>query len=206
MIRALLGKKIGMTQVFDDSGTVTPVTVLQVGPCFVTQVKSQDKDNTVAVQIGFDERKKKNTPRPLLGHFDRAGVTPKKVLMDVEVADDAEPEPGQVLDLSIFEGVERVHVSGVSKGRGFAGVIKRHGFRGGPATHGSKTHRRPGSIGAGSSPGHVIKGHRMAGHMGAAKVTVHSLRVVKLYPARNLMLVKGAVPGGNGGYIVVSKA
>jgi len=186
MVKSLLGKKIGMTQLFDESGTLVPVTVLQVGPCVVVQVKNGPDGACTAVQIGFDRRKRKSTPRPLLGHFDKAGVEPARVLREVEPEEGAELQPGQR--------------------RGFAGVMKRHGFRGGPATHGSKTHRRPGSIGPGTSPGRVIKGRRMAGHMGAARVTVRNLKVLRVDEARNLLLVKGAVPGANGSDVEVRKA
>jgi len=206
MVNSLLGKKIGMTQTFDEAGAVVPVTVLQVGPCVVLQVKNDAAGTCRAVQIGFDERKRKNTPKPLLGHFDKAGVEPKRVLRDVKPEQGAELEPGQSLGASIFADTKFVDVTGTSKGRGFAGVIKRHGFRGGPATHGSKTHRRPGSIGPGTDPGRVIKGRRMAGHMGAERVTVRNLQVVRVDEARNLILVKGAVPGSNGGYVEVKKA
>jgi len=206
MVKSLLGKKIGMTQLFDESGTLVPVTVLQVGPCVVVQVKNGPDGACTAVQIGFDRRKRKSTPRPLLGHFDKAGVEPARVLREVEPEEGAELQPGQSLGAGVFAGCKFVDVTGTSKGRGFAGVMKRHGFRGGPATHGSKTHRRPGSIGPGTSPGRVIKGRRMAGHMGAARVTVRNLKVLRVDEARNLLLVKGAVPGANGSDVEVRKA
>jgi len=205
MVKALLGRKIGMTQVFDEAGRRLPVTVLQVGPCTVTQVKRRPADNATAVQIGFEERKRKNTPKPLQGHFERAGVTPKRILRDVPPDGDELPEPGQVLDVSVFEGVSHVDVVGVSKGRGFAGVVRRHGFSGAPATHGGRFGRRTGSIGASTSPGRVWKGQRMAGHMGSVRTTVRNLEVVRIDPELNLMLLKGAVPGYKGGCVLVRK-
>ena len=206
MLRAMLGKKIGMTQVFDEDGALVPVTVLQIGPCAVVQIKNDADGACTAVQIGFEERKRKNTPRPQLGHFNKAGVSPKRLLRDVAPEEGAQLEPGQSLGVEVFADTQTVDVISTSKGRGFAGVIKRHGFHGGPASHGSKVHRHGGSIGAGSSPGHVIKGMKMPGHMGAARVTVRNLRVVKLDEQRNLMLVKGAVPGARNGHVLVRKA
>jgi len=205
-VKALLGRKVGMTQLFDEAGRLVPVTVLTVGPCYVTQTKNPPKDNCRAVQIGFEDAKPKKVPRPQKGHFSKSGVSPKKVLRDVEPEEGEELVPGQRLGVEVFEGVSHVDVTGVSKGRGFAGVVRRHGFGGGPATHGSKTHRHPGSIGPGSSPGRVIKGRRMAGHMGAVQVTVKNLEVLRIEPERNLMLVKGAVPGSRGSCLMVKKA
>ena len=205
MLKSLVGRKIGMTQIFDEAGRQVPVTVLRIGPCFVTQVKTPDKDGCRSVQIGFEDAKRKNTPLPQLKHFEKCGLTPKKLLRDVEPEEGRELEPGQRVGVEIFEGVSHVNVTGVSKGRGFAGVIKRHGFHGGPAAHGSKVHRHAGSIGPGTSPGRVIKGRKMAGHMGAEKVTVRNLRVLAIDPERSLMLVKGAVPGSRGSYVTVSK-
>ena len=206
MVKALMGKKIGMTQLFDEAGAVVPVTVLEVGPCPVVQVKTDRSGAPAAVQIGFDNRKKKNTPKPLLGHFAKAGVVPVKVLRDVATEQGVELKLGQSLGVEVFSDTAFVDVTSNSKGRGFAGVIKRHGFHGGPASHGSTYHRRGGSIGAGTTPGRVMKGRKMAGHMGASKVTVCNLRVMKLYPDRNLMLVKGSVPGSKGCYVLVRKA
>ncbi len=207
MVKALLGKKVGMTQVFDEQGVRVPVTVLQVGPCFVVQLKRDGEGSCKAVQIGFDERKRKRTPKPLLGHFDKAGVEPKRVLRDVEPEEGAQLEPGQSLGAAVFTQTAFVDVTGTSKGRGFAGVVKRHGFAGGGASHGcSKRHRHPGSIGTNTDPGRVVKGRRMGGHMGMDRVTVRRLKVVKVDEARNLVLVRGAVPGYNGSYLLVRKA
>ncbi len=205
MVKALLGKKIGMTQVFDEAGKRVPVTVLRVGPCAVTQVKASRGERS-AVQIGFGERKRKNTPQPLLGHFEKAGVLPKRILQDVKPEGDQLPEPGDELTVELFDGVEHVDVTGTSKGKGFAGVMRRHGFSGAPETHGGRFGRGPGSIGSSASPARVVKGHHMAGHMGAERVTVRNLEVVEIDPERNLMLLKGSVPGPNGGFVIVRKA
>jgi large subunit ribosomal protein L3 len=206
MVKALLGKKIGMTQVFDEAGAVVPATVLQVGPCMVTQVKTPSNDSVAGVQIGFDEANRKRLTRSLAGHFSAAGVAPQRVLRDVD-PDGAElPEVGRQIGVDIFEGIAQVDVIGVSKGRGTAGVVKRHGFRGQPETHGGRTRRLPGSIGSNTSPGRVWKGKRMAGHMGSARVTVRNLRVLRIDPERNIMLVKGCVPGHNGSCVMVRKA
>ena len=206
MVKSLLGKKIGMTQVFDEAGAVVPATLLQVGPCMVTQVKAPPKDRAAAVQIGFQETSRKKVTKPRAGHFAAAGVAPQRVLRDVAPDGPEMPEVGQEIGVSIFEGVPSVDVVGVSKGRGTAGVVKRHGFAGQPATHGGRTRRLAGSIGAGSWPGRVWKGTRMAGHMGAARVTVRNLQVLRVDPERNFMLVRGCVPGSNGGYVLVRKA
>jgi large subunit ribosomal protein L3 len=206
MVKALLGKKVGMTQVFDEAGNRVPVTVLRVGPCAVTQVKSAETDNVRAVQIGFGDRKRKNTPKPMLGHFENAGVTPRQVVRDVEPEGEEMPELGEELTVEVFEGIGKVDVTGVGKGRGFAGVMRRHGFAGAPATHGGRFGRGPGSIGSSASPGRVLKGQRMPGHMGDEQVTVRNLSVVKILPEQNVMLVKGSVPGSKGGYVLVRKA
>ncbi len=202
MVNALIGKKIGMTRVFDESGQSVPVTVLQVGPCAVLQ----KKESAGVVQVGFDDRKRKNTPGPLLGVFDSAGVTPRRVIRDVELSGEGDCEVGMDLTVEVFDGTASVDVTGWSKGRGFAGVMKRHGFKGGPATHGSKFHRRPGSAGPGTSPGRVIKGRKMPGRMGNERVTNKNLKVVRIDAERNLLLVKGSVAGSNGSYLIVRKA
>lgn len=205
MVKALLGRKIGMTQVFDAEGSRVPVTVLQVGPCSVVQVKENDDGTCRAIQIGFDERKRKNTPKPLLGHFDKAGVSPKKLLQEVEPEEGADCEAGQTLGADEFAEVSLVDVVGTSKGRGFAGVVRRHGFAGGPKTHGGKMDRRSGSIGPGTDPGRVIKGRRMAGHMGDSRVTMRNLEVVRVDEDKNVILVKGSVPGSKKSYVLVRK-
>lgn len=206
MVKTLIGKKIGMTQLFDEEGTLVPVTVLQVGPCAVVQVKSRQTDQSDAVQIGFDEAKPKNVAKPVAGHFARAGVTPKRMLRDVAVDGDQAPEPGKEISVGIFQDVVYVDVTGVSKGRGYAGVVRRHGFSGAPATHGGRFGRRGGSIGTSATPAHVQKGKKMPGHMGAERTTVRNLKVVRVDTDHDLLLVKGAVPGPRGGYVLVRKA
>jgi large subunit ribosomal protein L3 len=205
MVKALLGKKVGMTQVFDEENQQVPVTVLSVGPCYVTQVKDPERDNSSAVQIGYDTVSRKNVSKPMLGHFDRAGVEPQQVLADVETDEDAEPELGQELGVEEFEEEEKVDVTGVSKGRGFTGSVKRHGFSGGPKTHGSEFHRTHGSVGPGTDPGRVHPGTRMAGHYGAEKVTERNLEVVSVDTEKGVILVKGSVPGAEGSYVTVRK-
>lgn len=205
MVKTLIGKKIGMTQVFDEEGTLLPVTVLRVGPCPIVQIKKKADELPPDIQIGFDEKKRKNTSNALLGHFDKAGVSPKKVLRDVEAEADIELELGQALTVEIFGDTKLVDVVGTSKGRGFAGVVRRHGFSGGRGSHGGKAVRHAGSIGPGTDPGRVIKGRRMAGQMGNERVTMRNLEVVKIDPEQNLLLVKGSVPGSKGNYVMVSK-
>ncbi len=206
MVKALLGRKLGMTQVFDGDGNRVPVTVLRVGPCTVAQIKTEETDKVAAVQIGFEERKRKNTPNPLMGHFEKAGTTPKRMLKDVEPDGDEMPEPGQEITVGIFDGVSHVDISGVSKGRGTAGVVRRYGFKGSPKSHGGRFGRSTGSIGASASPSRVVKGKKMPGHMGAAKVTVRNLKVVQILPEQDLLLVRGAVAGSKGGYVLVRKS
>jgi large subunit ribosomal protein L3 len=193
-----------MTSVFDETGRVVPVTVIQAGPCWVTQVKTSDSDGYDAVQLGFEESRKLNSPER--GHLGKAGTPMLKHLREWHVADASEYQLGQRLDVSMFEAGERVTLVGTSKGKGFQGVVKRHGFAGGPKTHGqSDRWRAPGSIGSGTTPGRVLKGLRMAGKMGHDRVTVKNLLVVRADPERNLLLVRGAVPGPREALVVVSK-
>ncbi|MBN1484973.1 MAG: 50S ribosomal protein L3 [Chloroflexia bacterium] len=205
MIEEILGRKIGMTQVFDPSGEVVPVTIIQAGPCIVTQVKTRIGDGYAAVQLGFEETERKRLNRPLLGHL--GAQPPLRVLREVRVPNPSDFKVGQQLDVSVFQAGDYVDVSGTSKGRGFAGGVKRHGFHGGPRTHGqSDRERAPGSIGAGTGTGRVRKGLRMAGRMGGRRVTVQRLQVVEVDMERNLLLVKGSVPGANGGLLQVRKS
>ena len=202
-VRGIIGKKIGMTQIFDDSGVATSVTAVHVGPCTVTQVKTADKDGYEGVQLGFEPAKR--VKKPIEGHLGRAGKLFKH-LQEIDVDDLSDIEVGQEIDASLFEPGEKVDAIGKSKGRGFAGGVKRHHFSGGPKTHGqSDRHRAPGSIGAGSTPGRVLKGLRMAGHMGNARVTAQNLEVMLADPERNLLLLKGAVPGAHNGLLVIRK-
>jgi len=199
----LLGKKIGMTSVFSADGKNLPCTVIEVGPCVVTQVKTVEKDGYAAVQIGFQEAKEKNTSKPMKGHFAKAGTTPKRHL--AEFTFNEEHNLGDVLTVALFDGVPYVDVVGTSKGKGFAGVVKRHHFGGvGQSTHGQDDRlRRPGSIGACATPSRVYKNLRMAGQMGNARVTTHNLQVLKVIPEHNLLLLKGSVPGCIGSIVTV---
>lgn len=191
-----------MTQVFDETGRAVPVTVIQAGPCVVTYVRTKEKDGYDAVQIGFEESKR--LKKPERGHL--RDLPPMKHLREVSFSSVADVQRGQPVDVSIFQPGEKVTVRGQSKGKGFAGVVKRHGFAGGPKTHGQSDRlRAPGSIGATSTPGKVFKGMRMAGHMGDERVTIAGLQVVRVDPARNLLLVKGGVPGANDGLLVINK-
>jgi large subunit ribosomal protein L3 len=208
MISGLIGKKVGMTQIFAADGKVVPVTVLQVGPCLVTQIKSKDKDGYIAVQLGFVEPVSgKRVRKPQDGHFKKANVPPLRRMREFRVLDPgAELSSGQRFKVDVFKVQEKVDVIGVSKGKGFAGVVKRHHFRGGDATHGSMFHRAPGSIGGSSFPSRVFPGMRAGGRMGHQQVTLRNLTVVDIDAENNLMLVEGAVPGASGSYIVVRKA
>ncbi len=204
MIEGLLGYKLGMTRIFREDGTAVPVTVIQAGPCWVVQVRTPERDGYAAVQLGFDTKKRVN--KPMRGHL--KGLGNLRHLREFRILDGAEQVTvGQKVDVTIFKPGDLVDVTGTSKGRGFAGVVKRHGFAGGPKTHGqSDRWRAPGSIGATTDPGRVIKGLRMAGHMGQARVTVQNLEVVRVDPERNLLFIKGAVPGPTKGLVMVRHA
>lgn len=203
-MNGILGKKVGMTQVFDDTGEVTPVTIIEAGPCYVTQIKTKEKDGYQAIQLGFGEGKRLN--RPERAHLPK-GVPDLRYLREIRIDDISVYELGQKIDAGTFAVGELVDVTGTSKGKGFAGVMKRHGFRGGPATHGqSDRARAPGSIGSTSTPGRVFKGTRMAGHMGSRRSTVQSLKVVLVDTERNLLAVNGAVPGSKGGLVIIKSA
>jgi large subunit ribosomal protein L3 len=206
--KGLLGTKLGMTQVFDSGGRIVPVTVVQAGPCTVTQVKTPERDGYAAVQLAFGEVKPKRVNKPLKGHFASSGVDPRRHLVELRTADAGEYSAGQELKPGeVFSQGERVDVIGVSKGKGFAGVMKRHGFAGLGASHGTeRKHRSPGSVGACATPGRVFKGLRMAGHMGHERVTVLNLELAKIDPERNLLLVCGAVPGPKGGLVMIRSA
>jgi large subunit ribosomal protein L3 len=202
MINGIIGKKVGMTQVFAASGEIVPVTVVEAGPCTVTQVKTADNDGYQAVQLGFGHAKHLNSPEK--GHLKR--LPPLRYLREFLVEKSEEFVVGQKIDASIFKAGDKVDVVGVSKGKGFAGVVKRYHFAGGPKTHGqSDRHRAPGAIGSGTTPGRILKGKRMAGRMGGERVTVADLEVVQADPERNLLLIKGAVPGGVNGLLLVKK-
>ena len=198
----LLGRKVGMTRYFTADGSVAPVTVVEAGPCLVTQVKSPERDGYSAIQIGFEESKRLNSPER--GHL--KGLSPLRHLREVRTDEASAFERGQRLDVSMFKVGDLVDVVGISKGKGFAGVVKRHGFGGGPRTHGqSDRQRHPGAISSGTTPGHVIKGLRMAGRMGGDRVTVHNLRVEMVDPERNLLVLRGGVPGAVGSLLFIRK-
>ena len=203
MVTTILGKKLGMTQVWTEDGNLLPVTVIEAGPCVVTQVKTVDRDGYDAVQIGFGDIKENRVNKPMAGHFAAAGVEPVRHLTEVRLDAPVDLKPGAQLTVEMFADAKHVHVSGVSKGKGFAGGMKRHNFGGGPAGHGSHFHRAPGSVGQASTPSRIFKGKKMPGHMGVDKVTVRNLDVVKVDAEQNLLLVRGAVPGGKGALLTI---
>ena len=208
MVTGIIGRKVGMTQIFAKDGTAVPGTVIKAGPCVVVQTKAKDKEGYEAVQLGLVEDRPARVRKPLAGHYQKAGVPPTRVRREVKVAAGAEvPKAGdQVLVAGVFADGDRVDVIGVSRGKGFQGVVKRHHFRGGAATHGSMFHRAPGSIGASSFPSRVVKGMRAAGRMGADRVTTRNLKVVQIDGENNLLVLRGAVPGAPGGYVIIRKA
>jgi len=203
----LIGRKVGMTRVFDDDGRHIAVTVIEAGPCFITQVKTDKTDGYSSVQLGFKEKKEIRAKKPEIGHAKKADLNPFYVLKEFRDFDNIENlKPGDKLDVSLFNPGDQIKITGKSKGRGFQGVIKRHGFGSGPVSHGQSDRlRAPGSIGQSSYPSRVLKGTRMAGRMGNARVTVKNLRVVRVYPEQNIILVKGAVPGSVNSYVEIRK-
>jgi large subunit ribosomal protein L3 len=208
-MKGILGKKVGMTQVFDEHGEVVPVTVIEAGPCFVAQVKTVERDGYSAIQMGFEETKPRRLTRPQVQHLQKSNLPALRFLREFRMddGDTARFQEGQKVTVDLFEVGEIVDVIGTSKGRGFAGVVKRHGFSGGPKTHGqSDRHRTPGSIGQCTTPGKVFKGMRMAGRMGGERVTIQGLRVILVDPERNLLAVEGAVPGAKNGLLVIQQA
>lgn len=206
MVNGLLGKKLGMTQIYSDDGGVIPVTVVQVGPCYVMQIKAVETDGYSSVQIGFLDRKRKSATNPAIGHAKKAKIEPKRFIKEVSSESVSELKLGQELTVDIFKETSTVDVVGTTKGKGFAGVMKRWGFKGGPCSHGSTSHRRPGSIGSGTSPGRVIKGRKMSGRMGNEKKSIRNLDVIKIDKSNNLMMIKGAIPGANGSCVMVKKS
>ena len=205
MAKGILGKKLGMTQIFEADGKMIPVTVVEAGPCIVIQNKTEETDGYNAVQLGFGELKEKHTSKPMKGHFDKAGVTPVKFVRELRLSAPSEYTVGQKISAEIFTAGELIDATGISRGKGFAGTIKRHNFSRGPMAHGSKSHREPGSMGPmHSGPGgRVIKGKKLPGRMGNAKVTVQRLTVAKVDTDRNLILVKGSIPGAAGSFVVL---
>ena len=207
MVTGIIGKKLGMTQLFGDDGSVRPVTVIKAGPCVVVQAKSADRDGYEAVQLGLVEDRPAKVSKAVAGHYKKAGVPPTRVRREVKLATGGEAmKAGDQVQVSVFSAGDRVDVIGTSRGLGFQGVMKRHHFRGGAATHGSMFHRAPGSIGASSYPSRVVKGMRAAGHMGSERVTTRNLRVEKIDAENHLLMVRGSVPGADGGYLIVRKA
>ncbi|SET57407.1 LSU ribosomal protein L3P [Natronincola peptidivorans] len=204
-MKGLLGRKVGMTQIFNNEGLVIPVTVIEVEPNAVAQVKTVETDGYNAVQVGYDTLKEKNVNKPLKGHYDKAGIPAKRKLKEFRTENAPEFTVGQEIKADLFQEGEKVDITGVSKGKGFQGVIKRHGQSRGPMSHGSRYHRRPGSMGASAYPGRVFKGKKLPGHMGAVQVTVQNLEVVKVDTERNALLVKGAVPGPKKGLLIIKE-
>lgn len=205
MPKAILGKKVGMTQIFTEEGIAVPVTVIEAGPCTVAQKKTSAKDGYNAIQLGFGEKRENLFNKPMKGHFEKAGVKPKRYLREVRVDDIDAYEVGQEIKADIFTPGEKVDVVGTTKGRGFSGAIKRHGFHRGPMAHGSKYHRRPGSLAA-KGPARVFKGRKLPGHYGAERVTIQNLEVVRADAGQNLLAVKGAIPGPRGGLVMVKQS
>lgn len=203
MKKAIIAKKIGMTQIFVDNGILIPVTVLEAGPCVVTQKKTIENDGYTAIQVGFQDVKLKHVTKPSKGHFDKAGVTPKKVLKEFRIENIDEYEIGSEIKADVFSTGDKIDISGVSKGKGFQGAIKRHNQHRGPMAHGSKYHRGVGSLSSATTPGKVKKGKKMPGHMGSVSVTVQNLEIVRTDAEKNLILVKGAVPGSKGSILVI---
>ncbi|MGB9773662.1 MAG: 50S ribosomal protein L3 [Bacteroidota bacterium] len=205
-MNGILGKKLGMTSVFDDKGNTIPCTVIEAGPCYVTQIKTKLRDGYDAVQLGFEEKKMKRSTKAEIGHAAKANVAPPRFISEFRLSETNGLSLGSKVTVEIFKKGEKVKVTGTSKGKGFQGVVRRHHFRGGPASHGQSDRlRAPGSIGSSSFPSRVFKGQRMAGHMGNARVTVRNLTVIDVVPESNLLLVKGAVPGAINGYVKVQK-
>ena len=204
-MKGLVGRKVGMTQIFSSEGLMIPVTVIEVESNVVTQVKTAETDGYEAVQIGYGLAKTKSVTKPLKGHFDKAGVTPRRSIQEFRVENAGSFTIGQEVLADLFTEGDKVDITGISKGKGFAGVIKRHGQKKGPESHGSRYHRRPGSMGSNTSPGRVFKGKNLAGHMGHVQITVQNLEVVKVDTERNVLLVKGAVPGPKKGLLTIKK-
>lgn len=207
MIEGMIGRKIGMTQIFEENGTVTPVTVIQAGPCVVVQRKTADRDGYRAVQLGLvDPKSAKKANKPQRGHHQKADVPPTRLRREFPIDEDSEIKPGDSVLVDIFDGVSKVDVIGNSKGRGFQGVIRRHGFGGGKATHGSMHHRGPGSIGMAAYPAKVLRGMRGPGRMGNTRITAKNLKVVRIDVEKNLLLVRGSIPGATGGTLTIRKS
>jgi len=206
-IKGLLGKKLGMTQIFDENNHVVPVTVVEAGPCVITQIRTQETDGYTAIQIAYGDIDPRKVKKPQAGHFNKAGVTPRRHVAEIRMDDVSGYELGQEITANIFDGITFVDVTGITKGKGFAGGMKRHGFAGQGAGHGNQaSHRRVGGIGACATPGRVFKGKRMAGRMGQDRVTTQNLKIQKIDTEANLLIIKGAIPGARGGLVTVKTA
>ncbi len=205
-MKGLIGKKLGMTSVYDESGTAVPVTVIEAGPCVVVQQKSNEKEGYSAIQLGYEDQKEQRMNKPALGHLKKAGVSAKRILREFRVEGSEEVAIGDEITAGAFEEVSYVDIIATGKGRGFQGVVKRYNFAGGRASHGGGWLRRPGSIGMCEFPGRVFKGKKMPGQMGDKRVTTQNLKVIQVRPDENLILVKGSVPGANGGIVVIKEA
>lgn len=202
----LIGKKIGMTQIFDEAGKVIPVTVLEAGPCRVVQIKTKEKEGYTAVQLGFESIQERKVSKPLMGHFKKHESAPYRYLKEFRLEDASDVQQGQELNVSIFQAHEKITIIGTSKGRGFSGVMKRHNFHGFQSSHGvHESFRGPGSIGQCATPARVLKGLKMAGHFGVDRVTIHNIKIVKIDEEKNLIMVKGAIPGHRNSIVLLSK-
>ena len=206
MVKGIIGRKLGMTQVFSDGGDILPVTVIEAGPCVVVQKKTLDNDGYNVLQLGYSEKKVKKLNKPLKGHFKRHNATPSVYLKEFGVDNIEDYQEGDSITIDIFNAGDFVDITGVSKGKGFAGVVKRWGFSGGPAGHGSMFHKSPGSIGASATPSRVFKGRKMPGRLGGKRVTVQNIQVVEVKPDKNIILLKGAVPGSSNGIITIKSS
>lgn len=206
MLLGLLGKKLGMSQIFDEDGRLVPVTLIEAGPCPILQKKEKIKDGYDALQIGFDPKPKRLTNKPEMGRFNKSNVSPVRFMREIRIQDVSKYEVGQVLDVEVFKKGEKVDVTGISKGRGFAGTVKRHHSSRGPESHGSMYHRRPGSMGGSSDPARVFKGKKLPGHMGNSRCTILNLQVVKTDKEKNLLVLKGSVPGHMNSYLLIRKS
>lgn len=207
MLIGLLGRKVGMTQIYETDGAAVPITVLECGPCTVLQIRTPDRDGYHAVQLGFDDKKREKATQAERGHAKKVAAEPKRFVREIrQAAEPAEVNEGQTLTVEVFKDIKSVDVTGISKGRGFAGAMKRHGFKGLRASHGVKRmHRHPGSSGPSADPSRTRKGIRKPGHFGHARITVRNLKVVRVDPENNLLLIRGAVPGPNGGYLMIKQ-
>lgn len=206
MMAAIIGRKLGMTRIFEEDGTAVPVTVVEAGPCVVTQVKTKETDGYEAIQLGFGETSKKSLTKPVLGQYAKAKVTPRRRMTEFRIDNPGDYEVGQEIKADVFEQGQLIDVTGWSKGRGFQGVTKRHGMSTGRQTHGNRNHRKPGSIGQSATPARVWKGKKLPGQMGGVRVTVKDLSVVNVDGKTNILLVRGAVPGASNGYLLITDA